>query len=196
MTDKLSVEQSFQVIKEVIAESRYKFESSGKIFIFWGLVVSIISFGNYYLHIQEVEKAYLINWGYLLAALATFVYFTLRAKKEPKHKNFLGRLSGLVWLIININVFVVAFGFYKFDLPVTFIILLLLSIGYFMSGIIFRSYIAIFGAVLMNISAYIALFLHSSGQLMLLVGFVGVICLIIPGILMEIKRRKNDLQKS
>ncbi len=191
MENNFSVDQSFKVIKETIEQARIKFEKSGIVFIFWGLVIATISFGYYFLRKAGLEKAYLINWLYLVAALLTFVYFTVKYSKEKKSKNFLASLLGWMWLILNINIFVVAFGFHNLGFVSTFIIMLIISIGYFVSSVMLRSGILVIGALMMNLGAYFSLYLNNVDELLIYMGVIALVCIFLPGVLMELKARKK-----
>ncbi len=191
MENQLSYQQSFQIIKQTISQARMRFEQSGLLFVFWGLVIAGISFGYYFLRKSGVEKAYLINLLYLVAAIFTFVYYFLQARKKNEGKNFLARLIGWMWLIININIFVSAFAMVNLGMHSTFVILLLISIGYLLSAIIVRSWILVIASVLLNIGSYITLFLSTVDDLLIFVGVVGLVCIFLPGVFLEIKRRKQ-----
>ncbi len=187
MANDFSVDQSFQVIKETISHARMKFERNGLVFIFWGLVIAGISFGYYFLRRAGVEKAYLINWLYLVAAVLTFIYFMVKYRSRKRTKNYLASLLGWMWLVLNINIFVVAFGYHNLGLVSTFVIMLIISIGFFVSSVMLRSGILIAGALLMNISAYISLYLKTVDQLLILMGIVALVCIFLPGLLMQLK---------
>ncbi len=191
MENTFSVDQSFRIIKETINQARMRFERSGKIFIFWGLVIAAISFGYYFLRRAGVQRAYLINWGYLVAAILTFVYFIFKAKNSEKGRNFLARMLGWVWLILNVNIFVVAFGFSQMGQVISFIIVILVSVGYFLTGVVFQSGIAIVGALLMNIGAYFMLIYKSVDQRVIIIGTLALVCIFLPGLLMELKRQRQ-----
>ncbi len=188
MDKQFSVEESFAVIKQVIVEARMRFQQNGWLFIFWGLVIAAVSFTNYFLLKAGVRKPYLINWVYVVAAIITFVYFSFKYKRV-KTNNVLVNLLGWMWLVININIFVIGFGFHNLGFISVFVIMLIVSLGYFVGSLMIRSWILVLGALVMNISAYIILFLKTFEQLLLLIGFVALICIFIPGVLMEIKKR-------
>ena len=138
-----------------------------------------------------MEKAYLINWLYLVAAILTFVYFTVKYRNRKRTKNYLASLMGWMWLVLNINIFVVAFGYHNLGVVSTFIIMLIISIGFFVSSVMLRSGILIAGALLMNIAAYISLYLKTVDQLLILMGIVALVCIFLPGLFMQLKASKQ-----
>ena len=46
-TENLSAEKSLELITEVIAQARKKFEENGFIFMFWGALIAIAAIGQF-----------------------------------------------------------------------------------------------------------------------------------------------------
>ena len=192
MEKKLSPEQGFQIISEVISQARVRFERNGFLMIFWGLVIAVLSLSQYFLIKSGVEKYYYVNYFYVLAALVTVVYMALRSKKQKSELNFLSKLTGWIWLIINVNIFVAAFGFHKvLGFNLVFITLLLVSLGYYVTAMILQSPVLIAGAVLMNLLVYVTLFVNSIENLMLVMAGIAVLCIFIPGLIIQLKSKSD-----
>ncbi len=192
MEKKLSPEQGFQIISEVISQARVRFERNGFLMIFWGLVIAVLSLSQYFLIKSGVEKYYYVNYFYVLAALVTVFYMALRSKKQKSELNFLSKLTGWIWLIINVNIFVAAFGFHKvLGFNLVFITLLLVSLGYFVTAMILQSPVLIAGAVLMNLLVYVTLFVNSIENLMLVMAGIAVLCIFIPGLIIQFKSKSD-----
>jgi hypothetical protein len=190
-TDELHPERSFELITEVINQARKKFEENGFIYMFWGMMIALISFGQFVLLKNEFYKE---NWyPYLLMPLgAVFSFFYFRRKNRSGIWDQISKIIFGVWVVLSLNMMILGFIFasvLKEDLiPV---ILLLLSAGIIISGITVKSKILIISGVLINLSAFVCFHLawiyHS-----LLSAIVAVVAVFIPGFILMIQHRRKE----
>ena len=175
----------------MIFKARLKLEENGFAYILWGITIAITSFLQAYLiHIE----AYTISWyPYLvmpLVGLFTYFYYT---KKERKDKNPIDHIYSKLWIIIAINIMLIAFGFGGFlKTNLNAIILILIGIATFISGSFLRSSVTKISGLLLNLGGFIAFALPFKNQV-LLMGTLGIVAVLIPGILLSIKQKKKDV---
>ena len=184
-------EQQLDRIEEMIFKARLKLEENGFAYILWGITIAITSFLQAYLiHIE----AYSISWYpylvMLLVGLFTYFYY---AKKERKDKNPIDHIYSILWIIVAINIMLIAFdfgGYLKTNLNA--IILILIGIATFISDSFLRSSVTKISGLLLNLGGFIAFALPFKNQV-LLMGTLGIVAVLIPGILLSIKQKKKDV---
>ncbi|MDY0200733.1 MAG: hypothetical protein WC951_03160 [Bacteroidales bacterium] len=189
-SEKLSVEKSFEIITQVITQARNRFEENGFIYLFWGLLISLASIGQFILLQKEY---YTINWyPYLLMPIgAVFSGYYFAKKKEKPQRNMIGRIVSWVYVILSINMMVLGFMFYPtLKENLIPIILILLSVGIFISAIAIKSRLLLFSGILINLSAF-ACFSIEPIYRPLLMGIVSIIAVMIPGIILMIQHKKR-----
>lgn len=181
--DNLTPEQSFELITKVINEARNRFEENGLIYVFWGALIALASFGQYYLLKTEHTD---IHWyPYLLMPLGsifTGIYYA--KKKKTKRKNMIEKILAVLWNVLALYMLILGFLFAghlrENLLP---IILILLSIGIIVSGVSIRKNILLFSGFIIGISAIYAFYLNLIYQ-PLLAGIISVVAILIPGIIL------------
>ena len=189
-SEKLSVEKSFEIITQVITQARNRFEENGFIYLFWGLLISLASIGQFILLQKEY---YTINWyPYLLMPIgAVFSGYYFAKKKEKPQRNMIGRIVSWVYVILSINMMVLGFMFYPtLKENLIPIILILLSVGIFISAIAIKSRLLLFSGILINLSAFVCFNIKGIYQ-PLLMSIISVVAVAIPGIILMIKNKQK-----
>ena len=187
----LSPEESLKIISQVISQARNKFEENGFIYIFWGILIAIAAFSQFIL----LQKEYFnINWyPYLLMPLgALFTGFYYSKKKQQSIKNQISKMVSISWLTISVNILILGFIFAPWlKQNLTPIILILLSVGILVSAGTIKSRLLYFSGLIINVSAFICFYLDWVYH-PLLMGFVGILAMLLPGILLMVKNKKGQ----
>ena len=184
-------EQQLDRIEEMIFKARLKLEENGFAYILWGITIAITSFLQAYLiHIE----AYTISWyPYLVMPLVGLFTYFYYAKKERKDKNPIDHIYSKLWIIVAINIMLIAFGFGGYlKTNLNAIILILIGIATFISGSFLLSSVTKISGLLLNLGGFIAFALPFKNQV-LLMGALGIVAVLIPGILLSIKQKKKDV---
>ncbi len=190
-TEKISAEKSLELITEVIAQARKKFEENGFIFMFWGALIAIASFSQFAL---LKNQYYAIHWyPYFLMPLGAIYSFYYFSKKERRYKhNQISIIVSYAWFFLSINTLALGFIFgplLKANLiPV---ILILLAVGTIISGISIKSRLLLISGILINFSAFAGFYLQMIYQ-PLLMGLIGIVAVLIPGIILMIQYKKKQ----
>jgi hypothetical protein len=191
--DELSPEKSFELITQIIIQARNKFTENGFIYVFWGALIAIASISQF---ILLKNNYYNINWyPYLLMPIGFIysgIYFS--KKKGISKKNQISKIVSSSWIILSINMMILGFLFFpalqKNLIPV---LLILLSIGIFISGVALKSRMLLFSAIFINISAFLCFKIEWIYH-PLLMGIVSVVAVLIPGILLMVQHKgKGDV---
>jgi uncharacterized membrane protein len=187
----LSPEESLKIISQVISQARNKFEENGFIYVFRGILIAIAAFSQFIL----LQKEYFnINWyPYLLMPLgALFTGFYYSKKKQQSIKNQISKMVSISWLTISVNILILGFIFAPWlKQNLTPIILILLSVGILVSAGTIKSRLLYFSGLIINVSAFICFYLDWVYH-PLLMGFVGILAMLLPGILLMVKNKKGQ----
>lgn len=151
-SEKLSPQESIQLIGQVIEEAKTRFKENGFIYVFWGLFISLIALTQFILLYNEL---YAINWyPYLAVPLGmvfTVVYYRKKTKKRTT--NQISNIIASAWIVLAINKMILGFFFAPIlGENLSPVILILLAIGILVSGIALRSNILILSSFLINIA--------------------------------------------
>ncbi len=190
-TDQLTPEQSLALITQVINQARGRFEENGFIYVFWGTLIALASFGQFWL---LRTGHYNIHWyPYLLmplGAVYSSVYYA--GKNRNRTQNPIGKILSVLWIALATNMIVLGFAFagsLKENLiPV---ILILLSVGILASGATLRSKILLFAGMIIGIAAFVAFYVSRLYQ-PLLMGTVSVVAILIPGIILMMRHEREE----
>ncbi len=189
-TDKLSPEKSLELITQVIAQAKNKFEENGFIYMFWGVLIAITSISQFVLLKNEY---YDISWyPYLLMPIGSIYSAIYFSKKERNNKqNFISKTVSALWIVLSINMLILGFLFAN-NLKENLIpvILVLLSIGIMVSGITIKSKLLLYSGFFIGLSAFLGFYLEWIYQ-PLLMGIVSIIAILIPGIVLMVKQKRK-----
>ncbi len=109
-TDKLSPEESLELITQVITQARNKFEENGFIYMFWGALIAITSISQF---IFLKNEYYTISWyPYLLMPIGAIYSTVYYSKKKRKSKqNLISKIVSALWIVLSINMMILGFLF-------------------------------------------------------------------------------------
>lgn len=191
-TNQLTPEQSLELITQVIQEAKSKFEENGVIYVFWGVLIAIASFGQYYLLSNGHQS---INYyPYALMPLGAIITWIYVYKKEDKHTkpNQVSRIVGYLWTAVSLNLLIVGcfMGAYL-KVNLIPILLILMGIGIWVSGGAIRSKVLMASGVLINIAAFICFQIDWLYQ-PLLMGILAIFAILIPGIILMNAHKKQQ----
>jgi len=189
--DKFSPEKSLELISQVIAQARNKFEENGFIYVFWGVLIAIASISQFILLKNEY---YEINWyPYLLMPIGAIYSAFYYSKKEGRKKlNLVSSIIYTLWIVLSINMIILGFLFAN-NLKENLIpvILILLSTGTIVSGTSIKSKLLLYSGFFIGFSAFLCFYLDSIYH-PLLMGIVSIIAILIPGIVLMIQHNKKE----
>ena len=190
----LTPQQSLLLISKTIEDTKERFKENGHIFVFWGTLTFFVFGSQLILSLLELYK-FAIYPVYLFPTIGGvyMFYIWLKVKKQNLPKTIISNILQNIGLVVGMNLLIM--GFLLTDQlgeatgPVFLILLALMVI---VSGLSIKFRPLIIGGALMNLiglsSFFISIDYH--GISMMLGSVVG---LIIPGILLNLARRKENV---
>lgn len=195
MDDRISPEQSMQLISSMINRAKNRFGENGHLYLLWGWAVLICSVAQYILiNFVQYEHHYIV-WFSMWLVLIYQVIYLRRQKRKVVVKAYTDEIIGVVWItfVILMFLFGVLFGtlmggdYYRFINPV---FLALYGMPTVISGTILRFRPLVIGGVCCWLLSIISTFLPYEFQFLLLP--VAVIAAwIIPGYLLRKRYQKS-----
>jgi len=184
-------EESLLLITKTIEETKDRFKENGHILVFWGVLILIVIGSQFILSLLELYKFTMYPvYLYPLVGGTYMVYIWIKEKKKNLPKTIIGNILGNLGWIVGMNLLTMGFLFSgqlgEAMAPVFIILLALMSI---VSGLSINFKALTIGGILVNLIGLSTFFLDRDyhGFSMMLGAVVG---LIIPGILLNIARRK------
>ncbi len=190
-TQEMTPEKSIKLISQVINEAKSKFEENGAMYIMWGVLVALASLAQFALLKHEYYS--ISYYPYFLLPLGAIVCLIYYYKKEKAKTNQISTIISVVWTIVGLNIMILGFlfGYHLKTFLIPFI-LLLLGIGYVITGRAIRSKLIIFSGILINISGFVCFTLEWINH-SLLMGIVSLLFVLIPGIVLKINYNKRNV---
>jgi hypothetical protein len=196
MDEKITPAESLLLITKTIEETKKRFMENGHIIILWGVLTFIVFSSQYILVLLGLHKKFDIVWTTILfplGAIYTFIYIRKTIYKKNLPKTLLTRVIATLGWTMGLNLMILGFLFGKQlgdALAPVFLILLALSMIVIGASIKFKP--LFIGGLLLNLIGLGSFFLDRDyhGFSMMLGSVVG---LIIPGILLNMARRKENV---
>jgi hypothetical protein len=189
----LTPEESLLLISKTIEETKKRFEKNGHIFIFWGILMCIVNISQLILSLLEYYKITLYPvFLYPLGAIYMF-YIWKEEKKKNMPKTIIGNILATMGGVIGMNLMIMGFFFeHKLGEAMAPVFIILLAIFIIVGGTSIKFKPLIIGGALLNFIGLGSFFfdMNYHGFSMMLGSVVG---LIIPGILLNNARRKENV---
>lgn len=184
---KLTPNESLKLISGVILDARQKFKDDGRIYIMWGVLITVAGLGQFLLNYYEY---YSINYyPYFLMPVGGVISFVYYKRKEQKGSNAISQLIGRIWLIILINVLLFGFAFAtQLQDSLVPIILIFIGLGTIASGTALRDNAILVPGLLLNLLGIAAFFIDWYYHSLIIAG-AGFFFNLIPGIILSMKNK-------
>lgn len=190
----LTPEESLFLITKTIAHTKKKFKESGHIYIFWGSLIFVVTIIQYYLLSSDSN----IGTGfpalvYPLGGIYTFIHYRRKSNKEKWPKTVIGSVLGTLGILLGLNFMVLGFAFWS-DLGDSLVPIFLIFLAFWtiITGISIRFSPLIIGGIVVNLIGFAAFLIDWHYHFLLLTA-ASVIAFIIPGIMLNIKNKKDNV---
>lgn len=193
-TANLTPEKSLEIISGIIQKSRKDFErNSGTPMIVWGTTVTVVSAAVQYL-LSTTGNAY---WNLLWFAIPAIgypaAYLVCGKKAEKRARNFLDDVIGYVWGCFGaMSVLIAVLGCCFFDGLVghlTQMIVLLLGFCTALTGLFIKNSMITVAGFLTGVAGCVVSTVIDPIFLPLLMGGASVIALLLPGTILNMKKK-------
>jgi hypothetical protein len=183
-------EESLLLITKTIEETKDRFKENGHILVFWGTLIIIVFGSQLILSLLEFYK-YTMYPVYLFPIGGIYMlYIWIKDKKQNKPKTIVGNILGNLGWVVGMNLMIMGFLLSdKLGEAMAPVFLILFALFVIVCGLTIKFKPLTIGGVLVNLIALGSFFLDRDyhGFSMMLGALVG---LIIPGLLLNIARRK------
>ncbi|MDP5169368.1 MAG: hypothetical protein NWR72_03930 [Bacteroidia bacterium] len=189
-------QQSLDVITGIIQEARIRQEENGRIYMYWGIVVALVSFGDYFLRDSPISEYYFLPYFLIpLAAIGSFFFF--KKKLHPSQKgNLAGNLLRTVWIFASANMMLLGFVF-PVELANHLIpfLMILLGMALSISGIVLKYRPLSISGLTANLVGLGCLWLPWQFQ-PLAMALISISCVLVPGIMLwQAHRQRLHVQR-
>ncbi len=182
LQEKMSPQESLAIIQNMIQDARDRFSESGHIYVFWGGFIFILALAQYIL--LQTPYAWANYYPYFLTPLGSLYSARYYGKKKPasKSQNRISRLIQQLWIVISINILLLAFFFFwALQTALIPIILILSGIGVILSGTSLQERIIIFAGIGSNVLGFLAFWVELDTQPLVL-AIAALISYFLPGL--------------
>ena len=187
----LTPKESLDMIREIISESRSRMEENGFIYIFWGVLIALASFGQYYLLSNEM---YDVNYYpyFILPVGGVFTYFYY-TRRDNRPSNHIGKSISVLWSVLAVNMFALGFSYgMMLEAELIPVLLILLGIGVAVSGRLIQSAFLTGAGIVTNLLGLVCFFLPQM-QHSLIMGIAALLGVALPGFYLRNQHRKNHV---
>lgn len=186
----LSAEQSFGIISQMIRQAQGKVQQSSFYFLLWGWVITLANLGMYCtLAFTEYDEYAPFFWLLTIPAWVATIIYGRKQDKSSSSTSHLDTISMWLWIFTGIAILpVIIFG-YQINYQINPIVLILISIPTFVSGIIIKFRPLLAGGISFLILSIVCFLVD--GQTQYLVGGVAMILgYLIPGYLLKYQKEQ------
>ncbi len=189
-SDELTNAQSLQIITEMIGKAKRNIAKKGSFyFLLWGVVVMIGNFGHYIIEVYDLYPAPYAIWLIIIPAIIMSIVYGVKQNREAQTTSQIDRVYSNLWIGIFVVLMTVLVFMSKLSFNHNAVILLLASLGTFVSGRLINFTPLVLGGVALWISAIIAFNVSVQDQY-LVAGFAIIVGYLIPGFLLR-KAERN-----
>ena len=186
--NKLTPQESFKIITQVIDDAKNRFEENGIIYVMWGILIALASFSEYFL----LQNGYgdIHYYPYFLMPIGVFISWFYYKNKRKNGRNHIEKLISKAWIIISSNILILGFIFASLlNENLNGIILILMGIGTIISGVSLNKKIVLTAGLFLNFAGFFCFTLESPTQ-PLFMGIISIIAVFIPGLILMLKHKK------
>ncbi len=189
----MTPEESIQIIRKSILNSKKNLKENAFYYLFWGWMLAFASLTNYflirYLHSKKMYDQIFITssiaWG-IFVAIGFAIVFIYLSKKGRKNAvlTHLDRIITTLWMTAGVVFVLIVLFCYHYESYPTPYILAVTGMATFTSGMVIRFKPLIAGGILFGAISVVSIFVPPLSQL-LLVAISLILGFLIPGYLLK-----------
>ena len=183
--------KQLSLINEAINKTKEQLKPTSVNFIFWGLLISMMSLIHYFFSefIQKTEYSSLLYWTTVpIIGMVITVIYNIKTSVRLGYETHIGRALKLVWGVFNIAwLVIVVLSIFKKQNPVQEI-LFLLGIVLLISALLIRFTPLIIGAIAV-ISCSVLIAILPSINVLLINAVATFVGLVIPGLSLYLSKK-------
>ncbi|HHT23301.1 MAG TPA: hypothetical protein GXZ87_08340 [Bacteroidales bacterium] len=188
---KLSEKESLELIAQMIRNTQQKLERGNGIpFLIWGYTTVAVSVLVWYLF-SSTGNPY---WNFLWFLIPVIGFPTMMwniRKQEKGIKTYIDKVISYVWIAFGVAGIVVSTSaMFIWTLPILFIVVLLMSVGTAITGLVIQFKPIIFSGFAGMLLSYLCL-LVKGYEVILVFALIFLVMMVIPGHILNWKGRKK-----
>lgn len=189
-TNNLTPEQSLAIISDAICKSRREFEkNAGTPLIVWGSVVTLVSVAVWICLTVTKNPWWNMLWYATLIGFPIMLIFN-KKDKQPKARSFVGSMIGYTWIAYGIFALGISLiGMFINPQGIGLSISLLLGFSAAITGFILKDYLIVTVGFITGLLGPLTLNHITGVDSTLILTACGIIDLLIPGIIMNIRTK-------
>jgi hypothetical protein len=190
----LNEKESLELITQMIRNTQKKMEKgSGLPFLIWGYVTIAVSLAVWYLLVHTGNP----YWNFLWFAIPIIGFPAMmltmkRSRTLPR--TYIDRVIGYVWIVVGVSALIPSIAATVVEsFPILFLVVLLISAGTAMTGLIIRFTPLIISGFAGMILSSLCLILRTSLESILVFAALFLLVQVIPGHILNYKSRKSHV---
>jgi hypothetical protein len=194
MEEELSPQQSLELITKIIAQAKQKVNEDGVLYMFWGLLISLVSLLQFILlHSENYKAINFIPYYFLpLGTLFSWFYYRRKLKSQISDNNVV-QIIKKIWIVASANMFLLGFMFpMVLQNHLVPILLLLMGSSGLLTGWIVQERIMQVAGIVMNISGIAAFMVDWSWQ-PLQMSITNFVCVFLTGLYLWYQKKVNHV---
>ena len=180
----MEAQDQIQLINDTINKTKDHLKESSFNFIFWGLLIAVLSFFHYVFPeiVQQTNYSTLLYWVLIpVIGMAITVVYNIKKRAKVGFETYMGRTLKIIWGVFNISWILLVFISSEKKINPTESILFLLGVMVLITGLLIRFKPLSFGGISVIICSILCVYTPNNSWL-LLNGIAAVLGLLIPGI--------------
>jgi len=192
---KLTEKESLELIAKLIQNTREKVKkNAGTPFLIWGYTTIFVALVTWYMVLTTANYHWHFLW-FLIPVLGSPLNFMFFSKHRKEVTTFVDRMVGKIWLVFGVAAILVSAMAFIVDIPILFLIMLLISMAVMLTGFVIRFNIAVTFGIFGILASFAFLFIHGTNQILLFSG-VFLVMMVIPGHILNYLTRKELCSKN
>lgn len=185
--DTLTPQQSFDIIRQIIAQAQGKVSDNAFYFLLWGWTIALCNFAMFLLLYYTTYPAPYVVWALVIPAWIVSIVYGRRQVQRAGAQSHIERISTWLWIATGIAVTpIVLFGD-KIDYQINPLIMNMISLPTFVSGITLRFKPLLFGGITFFVLGIVSFLV--TADLQYLIGGIAMVCgYLVPGYLLRAQR--------
>ena len=187
-----STEKQIETINNVINSTKENLKPLSVNFIFWGLLITLMSLFHYAFP-SLIHSSQLLYWTVLpLIGMILTVYYNIKIRKKVGYETYLSRVIKIIWGVFNLSwIYIIVLSFTLKSFHPVPPILFLLSIILIITGLIIKFKPVTIGGIFLTIFTF---YLNFNPEFnLLLVNIVGVsLGMLVPGLSLFYSKSSNN----
>lgn len=189
---KLTEKESLELIAQMIQNTRNKVKkNAGMPFLIWGYTTIVVALATWYMVLTTGNYHWHFLW-FLIPVLGSPLNFLFFKRERKEVTTFVDGMVGKVWLVFGIGAVMVSIMAFIVDIPILFLILLLISMAVTLTGFVIRFNTAVGFGVFGVLVSFTFLFIHGTNQI-LLFSAIFLVMMVVPGHILNHLTRKSHV---